>query len=91
MQNFLIDYKLNGEEVTPFLNSLAHDKSDFMYFDNFFHQVGQGKTADAEFMLENSLFGLPQGAKIHKSISKYVSSGTSDFRTKRIHICCVPW
>ncbi|MFE4354239.1 LTA synthase family protein [Peribacillus butanolivorans] len=62
MQNFLIDYKLNGEEVTPFLNSLAHDKSDFMYFDNFFHQVGQGKTADAEFMLENSLFGLPQGA-----------------------------
>ncbi|KQU20344.1 glycerol phosphate lipoteichoic acid synthase [Bacillus sp. Leaf13] len=62
MQNFLIDYKLNGEEVTPFLNSLAHDNSDFMYFDNFFHQVGQGKTADAEFMLENSLFGLPQGA-----------------------------
>ena len=33
-----------------------------MYFDNFFHEVGQGKTADAEFMLENSLFGLPQGA-----------------------------
>ena len=61
MQNFLIDYKLNGEEVTPFLNSLASSK-DFMYFDNFFHEVGQGKTADAEFMLENSLFGLPQGA-----------------------------
>ncbi|USK69828.1 LTA synthase family protein [Peribacillus asahii] len=61
MQQFLIDYKLNGEEVTPFLNSLAKSK-DFMYFDNFFHQVGQGKTADAEFMLENSLFGLPQGA-----------------------------
>lgn len=61
MQNFLINYKLNGEEVTPFLNSLA-SSSDFMYFDNFFHEVGQGKTADAEFMLENSLFGLPQGA-----------------------------
>ena len=61
MQNFLIDYKLNGEEVTPFLNSLASSK-DFMYFDNFFHAVGQGKTADAEFMLENSIYGLPQGA-----------------------------
>ncbi|MDQ0219702.1 LTA synthase family protein [Peribacillus cavernae] len=61
MQDFIIDYKLNGEEVTPFLNSLAHS-SDFMYFDNFFHQTGQGKTADAEFMLENSLYGLPQGA-----------------------------
>ena len=26
MQNFLINYKLNGEEVTPFLNSLASSK-----------------------------------------------------------------
>ena len=61
IQNFIIDYKLNGEEVTPFLNSLSKDQNTF-YFDNFFHQTGQGKTADAEFMLENSLFGLPQGA-----------------------------
>jgi len=60
-QNFLINYKLNGEEVTPFLNSLTQD-ANTLYFDNFFHQTGQGKTADAEFMLENSLFGLPQGA-----------------------------
>ncbi|KKI90264.1 glycerol phosphate lipoteichoic acid synthase [Bacillus sp. SA1-12] len=61
LQEFIIDYKLNGEEVTPFLNSLTRDSSTF-YFDNFFHQTGQGKTADAEFMLENSLFGLPQGS-----------------------------
>ncbi|HZH62024.1 MAG TPA: LTA synthase family protein [Metabacillus sp.] len=61
IQNFLIDYKLNGEEVTPFLNSLTKD-SNTLYFDNFFHQTAQGKTADAEFMLENSLFGLPQGS-----------------------------
>ncbi|MGM0876892.1 MAG: LTA synthase family protein [Bacillota bacterium] len=61
VQNFIINYKLNGKEVTPFLNSLTKDSSTF-YFDNFFHQTGQGKTADAEFMLENSLFGLPQGA-----------------------------
>ncbi|MFK2827230.1 LTA synthase family protein [Bacillus sp. B190/17] len=61
LQNFIIDYKLNGKEVTPYLNSLAHDSNTF-YFDNFFHQTGQGKTSDAEFMLENSLFGLPQGS-----------------------------
>ncbi|MCL6571768.1 MAG: LTA synthase family protein [Bacillus sp. (in: Bacteria)] len=61
MQNFLIDYKLNGEEVTPFLNSLTSEENT-MYFDNFFHQTAQGKTADAEFMLENSLYGLPQGS-----------------------------
>ncbi|MFC4618187.1 LTA synthase family protein [Camelliibacillus cellulosilyticus] len=61
LENFIINYKLDGKEVTPFLNSLTHDKNTF-YFDNFFHQVGQGKTSDAEFMMENSLFPLPQGA-----------------------------
>jgi lipoteichoic acid synthase len=60
-QNFLINYKLNGQEVTPFLNSFTRD-ANTLYFDNFFHQTGQGKTSDAEFMLENSLFGLPQGS-----------------------------
>lgn len=61
IQGFLMNYKLNGEEVTPFLNSLTKDGSTF-YFDNFFHQVAQGKTSDAEFMIENSLFGLSQGS-----------------------------
>lgn len=62
-QSFLIDYKLHGEEVTPFLNSLVHDESkNFTYFDNFFHQTAQGKTADAELLLDTSLYPLPQGA-----------------------------
>lgn len=61
IQDFLMDYKLNGEEVTPFLNSLIKDQNT-LYFDNFYHQTAQGKTSDAEFMLENSLFGLPQGS-----------------------------
>ncbi|WP_081415783.1 LTA synthase family protein [Peribacillus kribbensis] len=60
-QNFMINYKLDGQEVTPFLNSLTHDPNTF-YFNNFFHQTGQGKTSDAEFMMENSLYPLPQGA-----------------------------
>lgn len=61
-QNFMIDYKMpDGQEVTPFLNSLAHDGSTF-YFDNFYHQTGQGKTSDAEFLMENSLYPLGQGA-----------------------------
>ncbi|PUB10643.1 LTA synthase family protein [Paenisporosarcina sp. OV554] len=70
-QNFLINYKLKGEEVTPFLNSLIKDPNT-LYFDNFFHQTAQGKTSDAEFMLENSLFGLPQGsAYITKGLNAY--------------------
>ncbi|WP_226529656.1 LTA synthase family protein [Metabacillus niabensis] len=74
IQNFIIDYKLNGEEVTPFLNSLTKD-SNTLYFDNFFHQTAQGKTADAEFMLENSLFGLPQGSAFStKGLNTYQSA-----------------
>ncbi|WP_170958687.1 LTA synthase family protein [Bacillus pseudomycoides] len=70
-QNFLINYKLNGQEVTPFLNSFTQD-ANTLYFDNFFHQTGQGKTSDAEFMLENSLFGLPQGSVFtNKAHNKY--------------------
>lgn len=61
LQNFVINYKVNGQEVTPFLNKLTHDPNTF-YFDNFFHQTGQGKTSDAEFMMENSLYPLPKGA-----------------------------
>lgn len=61
IQEFVINYKLHGEEVTPFLNSLTTEENT-IHFDNFFHQTAQGKTADAEFLLENSLYGLPQGA-----------------------------
>ncbi|CAK8583417.1 LTA synthase family protein (plasmid) [Priestia megaterium] len=60
-QNFLIDYKLNGQEVTPFLNSLAKDDNT-LYFNNIFHQTGQGKTSDSEFLVENGLYPLPQGS-----------------------------
>ncbi len=60
-QQFIIDKKVNGQEVTPFLNSLYHGKDTYA-FDNFFHQVGQGKTSDAENMLETSTYGLPQGS-----------------------------
>ncbi|GED20505.1 LTA synthase family protein [Kurthia gibsonii] len=71
-QTFLLNYKVDGEEVTPFLNKLMKDQ-ETLYFDNFFHQTGQGKTSDAEFMLENSLFGLPQG-------SAYITKGQNTYQ-----------
>ena len=60
-QQFLINYKVNGKPVTPNLNKFYHNQHTIS-FDNFYHQVAQGKTSDAEMMLENSLFGLPQGS-----------------------------
>ena len=70
LQQFMIDYKQDGQEVMPNLDKLYH-ANDTLAFDNFFHQVGQGKTADAEMMLENSLFGLPEG-------SAMVTDGTTN-------------
>lgn len=60
-QQFMINYKVNGKEVTPNINKFYSDQNT-LSFDNFYHQVGQGKTSDAETMLENSLFGLPSGS-----------------------------
>ncbi|AKP66169.1 LTA synthase family protein [Companilactobacillus ginsenosidimutans] len=69
-QQFLMGMKVNGQEVTPFLNSLYNDKNTMSY-DNFYHEVGQGKTSDAETMLESGLYGLPEG-------SFFTSLGTSN-------------
>ena len=73
-QSFLINFELHGEEVTPFLNSLVNDKEHgFTYFENFFHQTEQGKTADAELIADNSLYGLPQG-------SAFVTKGKNTYQ-----------
>lgn len=61
LQSFVINEEMNGEVVTPFLNSLTNDK-DTYYFSDFYHQTGLGKTSDSEFIFENSLYGLGRGA-----------------------------
>lgn len=72
-QQFLIDYKWDGQEVTPNIDAFYHNQNT-LSFDNFFHQVGQGKTSDAEMMLENSLYGLPSGS----AMTEYGGSNTFD-------------
>ncbi|PWA13327.1 hypothetical protein DCC39_00060 [Pueribacillus theae] len=59
LQDFVINNTVDGEAITPFLNSLIKES---YYFPNFYHQTGQGKTSDSEFLLENSLYPLPSGA-----------------------------
>ncbi|SFE11587.1 Phosphoglycerol transferase MdoB [Paenibacillus catalpae] len=58
-QNFLINLKIDGQEITPNMNKLA---ADHFYFPHFFQQVGQGNTADAEFVVNTSLYVPPNGA-----------------------------
>ncbi len=59
LQSWVLNYEVEGQPVTPFLNELIKDS---FYFENFYHQTGQGKTSDAEFLIDNSLYPLPSGA-----------------------------
>ncbi|MGM9987124.1 MAG: LTA synthase family protein [Bacillaceae bacterium] len=59
LQSFVINKKVNGQEITPFLNKFLKES---YYFENHYHQTGQGKTSDAEFLVENSLYPLGRGA-----------------------------
>ncbi len=58
-QDFVINQKVNGEEVTPFLNELIKDS---FYFNQLYDQTAQGKTSDAEFMIDTSLYPLASGS-----------------------------
>ncbi|MGN7409929.1 MULTISPECIES: LTA synthase family protein [unclassified Sporosarcina] len=55
LQSFVINQEMDGHVITPFLNELTKDEDTF-YFDNFYHQTGLGKTSDAEFIVENSIY-----------------------------------
>ncbi len=58
-QAFVLNNTVNGQEITPFLNDFAKESLNFT---NFYHQTGQGKTSDAEFLTENSLYPLSRGS-----------------------------
>ncbi|XEC94699.1 LTA synthase family protein [Paenibacillus tarimensis] len=58
-QSFLLGLELEGREVTPNMNELI---SESYYFNNFYQQVGQGNTSDAEFVVNTSLYIPVRGA-----------------------------
>lgn len=59
LQNFLINLKVDGQEVTPNLNKLVREN---FYFNQFYQQVGQGNTSDAEFVVNTSMYIPRRGA-----------------------------
>jgi len=59
MQKWVIGARYRGQEVTPFLNRLR-DRA--WYFDRLYDETGDSSTSDAEYMLLNSQFPIPQGS-----------------------------
>jgi lipoteichoic acid synthase len=58
-QNFLVGMKINDQEITPTLNRLMNES---YYFTNFYQNIGQGNTADAEFIVNTSFYPPAQQA-----------------------------
>jgi len=56
LENAVINKTIDGQEITPNLNKLAKEG---LYFNNYYTQISQGNTADAEFSTMNSLYPLP--------------------------------
>lgn len=58
-QNFVVNRNYEGQELTPFLNSLIGN--DSLYFDSYYQQLGMGNTSDAEFATNNSIYPTVYG------------------------------
>lgn len=58
MQNFLINLKVNGIEITPNLNKLVNEST---YFSKFYPQISTGTSSDTEFTLSTSLLPSANG------------------------------
>jgi phosphoglycerol transferase MdoB-like AlkP superfamily enzyme len=56
LDNAVINEKINGQEITPYLNQFVREG---LYFSNYYTQIGPGNTADAEFSTLNALYALP--------------------------------
>ena len=55
IENFLIDRKINGKEITPFLNKLTREG---LYFNNFYEQNNGGNSIDCDLLINASIFTL---------------------------------
>jgi len=70
-QNFLLGLNIDGTEITPNLNKLAKES---MYFPNFYQNVGQGNTSDAEFVVNTSFYIPPRGAATQHYVDRVLPS-----------------
>ncbi|GAA0086311.1 LTA synthase family protein [Clostridium sp. CTA-7] len=59
LENFVINKKVYGQEITPTLNKLL---SQSLYFDNIYEQNNSGTSSDADLMVNTSIFPVREGS-----------------------------
>lgn len=55
LENFVINQKIYGQEITPNLNRLL---SQSLYFDNIYEQNNSGTSSDADLLVNTSIFPI---------------------------------
>jgi lipoteichoic acid synthase len=59
LENWVLNKKINGKEVTPNLNRLLGNS---VYVPNFYPQTKGGRSSDAEFVINTSLLPVAEGS-----------------------------
>lgn len=59
LEQFVINEKVNGQEITPNLNRML---SNSLYFPNVYEQVNNGTSSDCDFMANTSVYPVRKGS-----------------------------
>jgi len=81
-QAFVLNQKVNGQEITPFLNRIVKDG---MYFSNIYPQTVEGNSSDAELLTQTSLYPVKQGATFFRFPNNTYHSLAKLLREKGYH------
>jgi len=87
LENFVIGQSVNGQEITPTLNKLLKNS---IYFDNYYTQINEGTSSDADLMANTSVFPVRTGSTFFRfPFTKYNSFPkileNHGYSTKAIH------
>lgn len=78
-QAFVLNTKINNQEITPNLNKLAKNS---LVLDNLYGQTAWGGTSDAEFLTNVSLFPAREGAVYYQYAGNTFDSLVSNLNKK---------
>lgn len=59
LENFIINQKINNQEITPNLNKLLRNS---LYFPDFYEQVNNGTSSDSDLMTNTSVYPVRSGS-----------------------------
>jgi phosphoglycerol transferase MdoB-like AlkP superfamily enzyme len=87
LENFVIGQSVDGQQITPTLNGLLNNS---IYFDNYYAQVNEGTSSDADLMTNTSIFPVRRGSTFfrfpyttYNSMPKILEK--QGYSTKAIH------